>query len=287
MTIEDCRRFYSEEIRLCAGVKTPALVEAYARVAREKFLGPPPWKVSSPEVAWSPTGEKYSDTSNALDLYHNILVALDAARNINNGQPSALARWIDALDLKAGDRVFHLGCGFGYYTAILAETVGAGGRVTASEVDPVLAERARENLAAYPNITVHAADGAATDPGESDAVLINAGVTHPHPAWLDRLNEGGRLVLPLTAAMPQTPELGRGAMIKIARKENSYSAQMVSYVGIFSCTSVRDPEMNAAIGTSLAGGAIGKVQSLRRDAHEKDESCIVHGAGVCFSSRPA
>jgi protein-L-isoaspartate(D-aspartate) O-methyltransferase len=46
-------------------------------------------------------------------------VALDAAHDINNGQPSALAYWIEALDLKAGDRVYHLGCGVGYYTAII------------------------------------------------------------------------------------------------------------------------------------------------------------------------
>ena len=27
-------------------------------------------------------------------------------------------------------------------------------------------------------------------------MLINAGVTHPHALWLERLREGGRLVLP-------------------------------------------------------------------------------------------
>ena len=74
---------------------------------------------------------------------------IDAARDINNGQPSALARWMSALDLKAGDRVFHLGCDTGYYTTIMAEVVGAGGSVTACEVDTDLAARARENLSAY------------------------------------------------------------------------------------------------------------------------------------------
>src|SRR5262249_25118660 len=118
MILDDCRRFYSEEVRLCASVKTPALVEAFARVPRERFLGPAPWHLASPEAAWSATaqGTQYTETSNVFDLYHNMLVALDAPRHINNGQPSALARWMDALDLKTGDRVFHLGCGVGYYT---------------------------------------------------------------------------------------------------------------------------------------------------------------------------
>ena len=44
VTIEDYRHFYAEEIRYCADVSTEALVEAYARVPRERFLGPGPWQ---------------------------------------------------------------------------------------------------------------------------------------------------------------------------------------------------------------------------------------------------
>jgi hypothetical protein len=48
----------------------------------------------------------YEATANAdpRHLYADVLVAIDAARCLNNGQPSALARWIDALDLCTGDR---------------------------------------------------------------------------------------------------------------------------------------------------------------------------------------
>jgi len=286
MTLADSRHYYSQEVRWCAGVKTPALVDAFAQVPRERYMGPPPWMVASPEVAWGGAGA-YTATSDPRDLYHNILVALDASRQLNNGQPSALARWIDALDLEPGNRVFHVGCGVGYYTAIMAEMVGAAGRVTACEVDLALAARAQENLAAdYPNVTVHAADGAFVDPQQCDAILINAGVTHPHALWLDRLSEGGRMVLPLTSALPQSPELGRGAMMKIVRQGAAFSARMVTYVAIFSCTSVRDPLMNISVGKALPGGALGKVQSLRRDAHEPVESCIVHGEEICWSSLP-
>jgi protein-L-isoaspartate(D-aspartate) O-methyltransferase len=45
-------------------------------------------------------------------------VAPDRARDLNNGQPGTLARWMDALDLKTGERVYHLGCGVGYFTAM-------------------------------------------------------------------------------------------------------------------------------------------------------------------------
>lgn len=286
MTLDDCRLFYAEEVRIAAGVESPALVAAYARVPREKFMGPAPWKIASPEMAsmafMGLAGAAYSSTDAPRDLYHNVLVALRPDRHLNNGQPSALARWIGALKLGAGDRVYHLGCGVGYYTAIMAEVVGPSGRVAASEVDAGLAAEARENLAAYPNVSVHAGDGAALDPGECDAIFINAGVTHPHPLWLDRLSRRGRLVLPLTASKDPVPH-GRGIFARITREENGFSAQPVTIAGIFSCTTVRDPEMNAALARAFASKTILKLRSVRTDPHPQEESCLAHRADVCLS----
>jgi hypothetical protein len=42
-------------------------------------------------------------------VYHNLPISLDESRNLNNGQPGSLAVWIDALELKTGERVYHLG----------------------------------------------------------------------------------------------------------------------------------------------------------------------------------
>ena len=287
MNLEDCRQFYAEEIRWCAGIQNARLVTAFARIPREHFLGLPPWKIATPEAGMTGgTGVRYMESSDPRDLSHNVLAALDASRNINNGQPSALGRWIDALDLKPDDRVFHLGSGTGYYTAILADTIGLQGSVVASEVDPHLAARAQENLRGYRNVDLRAADGAEVEAGECDAMLINAGVTHPHQRWLAALRDGGRLVLPLTATTPQMPEAGRGAMMKIIRKGTAFSAEIVTYVAIFSCTSVRDGEMSTDIGRALGSGAVAKIQSLRLDEHPKNDTCMVHGAGVCWSSAP-
>ena len=49
-------------------------------------------------------------------LYHNVLVAIDPARKLNNGQPTAVITWLDALDPRPGDRVVHVGAGVGYYS---------------------------------------------------------------------------------------------------------------------------------------------------------------------------
>jgi len=286
MTIEDYRRFYSEEIRFTANVHSPGLVEAFARVPREKFLGPGPWEIASAEMrGLSAVGAiqiSYTPVDDPRHLYHNVVVVLDKAGDINNGQPSALARWIDALDLKAGDRVYHLGCGVGYYTAIMAEVVGPGGSVVGIELHPGLATRAKENLSCYPNVTVHAGDGAEFDPGACDAMLINAGVTHPSPLWLDRLREGGRLVVPLT--MGATPTVGIGVMTKITRERGGLSAQIVTSLAIYSCRNGRDAQREPLLKAAMKSGALMKMKSVRRDAHEQADTCVIHGADVCLSS---
>jgi protein-L-isoaspartate(D-aspartate) O-methyltransferase len=280
MTIEDCRRFYAEDIRIAAGLNSGPLIEAFARVPREQFIGPPPWQIASPDMIAGEMG--YITTENPQDLYHNVLIALDPKRHLNNGQPSALAHWINALDLKEGDRVFHLGCGVGYYTAILAEMTGASGSVVAVEVDSGLAARAHQNLANYPRVTVHAADGATFDPGECDAMLINAGVTHPRTLWLNRLAPDGRLMLPLTAGTGSAP--GQGVMVRVkANASDLWNAEVVSFVAIFPCTNARDPELEHILEKSLKSRALLKIKSLRRDRHQRSETCIVHGPETCFS----
>jgi protein-L-isoaspartate(D-aspartate) O-methyltransferase len=280
--LEMVRCFYAEEVRLAAQVSSPRLIEAFARVPREKFLGPGPWRIASADLGTG--GVVYMMTENAdpRHVYHNVSIALDASRDLNNGQPGMLARWMDVLDLTPGDRVFHLGCGVGYYTAILAEAVGPQGHVFASEVDPDLAARAQENLSSYPNVEVRAGDGAALDPGPCAAMLINAGVTHIPSQWLDRLAEGGRMVLPLTIAMG--PSLGKGVMVRIARIGAGLSARVLTFVMIYSCTSVRDPQLEPLLGKAMGTGTLMRLKSVRRDAHEPSDSCLLHGQEMCLSS---
>jgi protein-L-isoaspartate(D-aspartate) O-methyltransferase len=286
MTLEDCRRFYAEEIRYSANIQNAALVEAFARVPREKFLAPGPWKIASADMGLGGMRNVPTDDSDPRHIYHNVAVVLDSSRDLNNGQPAALAKWIDAIGLKAGDRVFHLGCGVGYYTAIIAEVIGSGGSVIASEIDADLAARTKTNLKAYPNVEVHSGDGAKLNPGACDAILINAGVTHPHASWLDSLRGKGRLLLPLTVpmGMGMGANLGKGVMVKITREPGGFSAQVVTFVAIYSCASVRDPQLERLLGKALATGALLKINSLRRDWHPVAETCVVHGNEFCLGS---
>src|SRR5207249_564608 len=93
----------------------------------------------------------------------------------------------------------------------IANLVTPIGHVSAIEIESDLAAQAAKNLAHFSNVTVQAASAnEAAIPG-CDLIYVNAGATHPPSAWLDALNVGGRLVLPLT------PNEGVGVMLKITR----------------------------------------------------------------------
>jgi len=119
------------------------VVNAFATVPREEFVGPGPWRIKSPmDLAeyWT------TDDDSPSHVYHDVLIALDESRGITNGQPSLWAYLFDHLDLVPEEQVPHLGCGSGYYTAIIAQLVGSAGRVTAVEIDAMLARRRNRRL---------------------------------------------------------------------------------------------------------------------------------------------
>jgi len=276
--LEGLRARYADDLRSVAALRSEALVRAFATVHREDYLGPGPWRV----LEALPGGYRTTEDADPRHLYANVLVAIDESRLLNNGQPSALASWFDALDIAAGDRMLHIGCGVGYYTAIAAEVVGAGGAVSAVELDPELAQRAARNLAGYSWVTVHCADGSRFDPGPQDVIFVNAGATDPQPVWLRSLAEGGRLLFPMTVANDERG-IGGGHMLRLERIGAGFEARFVSPVGVYPCIGARDDQANAALRDAFGGGGQDEVHSLRSDAHEPDASCWLHRPGYCLS----
>ena len=141
------RRFFAEEIQVVSNLQSTAVISALSTVARERFLPPGPWTIRG-EADFQAAPRQTPD-ADPRHVYHNVAVAIDPARMLFNGAPGLLAMVIDALALRAGDRVLHIGTGLGYYTALIAECVGASGRVVGLEVDAALAADARANLADY------------------------------------------------------------------------------------------------------------------------------------------
>jgi len=148
------RAAYAKQVLAAAGVDDARLVQAFAAIPREDFLGPGPWLVRR----WL---RDYMSTPDAdpVYLYTDDLVALVPARGVNNGQPSLHAHLIHQALPAVGQHVVHVGTGTGYCTAILAHLVGPSGRVTGIEYDGSLAARARASLAPYANVAVIEGDG--------------------------------------------------------------------------------------------------------------------------------
>jgi protein-L-isoaspartate(D-aspartate) O-methyltransferase len=216
-------------------------------------------------------------------VYHDALIALDETRGINNGQPSLWAKLYDQLNLSAGAHVVHVGAGTGYYSAVLAEIVGQHGHVTAIEIDPDLAERARNNLISWPQATVLISDGFAfRGDRPSNAIVVNAGVTHVSMTWLDMLSaEDGRLLVPLSDSD------GSGGFLLIERhaaETRRYPAQYVSETGIIHCVGGRDPATEERLNAALARSPLTNVRSLRRAPDEPDETCWLAGEGWWLST---
>jgi protein-L-isoaspartate(D-aspartate) O-methyltransferase len=294
------RRFFAEEIEAVCRLRSARLVDAFASVPREAYLRPGPWTVLSDAdfVTGMPAYRQTPDADPAR-VNHNIAVAIDPERQLFNGQPGTLAVWLDTLDLAPGSRVLHVGCGLGYYTAVMAHCAGARGRVLAIEADPQLALEARGNLSSMPWVEVRHGDAAQPFDERFDAIVVNAGVTHPLDGWLDALAPadpasgacGGRMILPLTATMAAMGPIGKGLVFVVTNdgSESAMSARVLSMVAIYSAVSIRDADLNDRAGASLRGGPAQwmAVKRLRRDDHEAAPSCWMHGRGVCFSTGAA
>ena len=296
MTTLDMRRqFFAEELEAVCRLRSPHLVKAFAMVPREQFLGPGPWMVLSENpfmavaTSFGGTGLALRETPDADPgrVYHNIAVAIDPARQLFNGQPGTLAVWLDTLDLAPGARVLHVGAGLGYYTAIIAQAVGPSGRVVAFEIDATLATAAAGNLTSLPWADLRCGDSSQVAGETFDAIVINAGVTHPLDAWLDALAPGGRMLLPLTSAMPAMGStLGKGLVFLLTRTDDAIAARVMTMVAVYSAIGLRDDRLNADLGKAMMGGPTTwqAVKRLRRDAHDREASCWLHASTCCFST---
>jgi protein-L-isoaspartate(D-aspartate) O-methyltransferase len=194
--LESVRSAYAREMMEASGSDDPRLERAFAEVPREDFVGPGPWRIMGLKSALA--GDRYVETpsTDPAHLYQNALIALDAGKGINNGEPALHAAWIGAVAPRPSETVSHVGAGTGYYSAILSRLVLPGGDVHAFEIEPELAERARVNLAAFPNVKAIEGDAVALPLPASDIIYVNAGVVAPPASWLQALKPDGRLIFP-------------------------------------------------------------------------------------------
>jgi len=279
--IEAARKFFAEEVCFVARVGDPRILAAFAKVPREEFLGPGPWRIvgAGPRMR---AGYWTTPDANPRHLYHDVLVALVEAEGVNNGQPSLYAGFLRELTIGVGETVVHVGAGTGYYSALLGELVGPSGKVVAIEVDPALAEKARAALQPWPRVEVVVGNALETELPPVDAILASAGLTFPPANWLRALKTGGRLLVPLTTRARD----GRALLVIRPRRDcASYVANFSTGVAFIDCLGARDPALEGKLAAAFARKGGDAVKSLRMDAHAEDSSCWLHAAGWCLSKR--
>ena len=151
-----------------SGIVSPRTVAAFFAVPREAFVAP--------------------DRRN--------LAYVDAAQPLGNGRelmtPLSLGLLVEDAAATAKDHVLVVGATTGYAAAILAHMAGT---VVALESDAALAEAARANLAAYPNVSV--AEGPLeagwAEKAPYSIILIDGAVETLPADLIAQLTEGGRL----------------------------------------------------------------------------------------------
>jgi protein-L-isoaspartate(D-aspartate) O-methyltransferase len=103
--------------------------------------------------------------------------------------PMVLARLVQALAVRPGQRALDVATGLGYGAAILAKL---GADVRGLEAEPSLAEEAGRRLAP---IAVHAGpiESGWTADAPYDAILVNGAIEARPDSLIQQLREGGRL----------------------------------------------------------------------------------------------
>lgn len=172
MTDERRQRMVSEQLR-GRDIVDPAVLAAFASVAREDFI--------------DPAAEKWAYADGPLSIGHGQTIS----------QPYVVAMMAQALRLQGHERVLEIGTGSGYAAAILGKLAR---EVHTVERIAELAESAAERLArlGFANVCVHHGDGTLGWPPAApyEAIAVSAGAPRPPPTLLDQLAIGGRIVLP-------------------------------------------------------------------------------------------
>jgi protein-L-isoaspartate(D-aspartate) O-methyltransferase len=156
------------------GIKNPRVLEAFRTVPRHRFL-PPRTRRQAYDDESIPIGEGQTITP-----------------------PYDVAFMTEVLDPKPTDKVYEVGTGSGYQSAILSRLVK---EVYSIEIHAPLGERAAKvhKELGYDNIHTRIGDGYEGWPEAApfDAIIVTCAPHRIPRPLIDQLKEGGRMVIPL------------------------------------------------------------------------------------------
>jgi len=166
------------------GIKNPRVLEAFRTVPRHRFLPP------------GTNRQAYDDES----------IPIGEGQTIT--PPYDVAFMTEVLDPKPTDKVYEVGTGSGYQSAILSRLVKD---VYSVEIHRPLGERAAKvhKELGYDNIHTRIGDGYEGWPEAApfDAIIVTCAPQRIPQPLVDQLKEGGRMVIPLGDRFTQSVHL--------------------------------------------------------------------------------
>lgn len=198
------------QLREAGVLKSEDVERAFRRVHRHLFLErffswEPPAEEEEPKEPQLVEVDLSAPESEHLDLIYSdsaIITRLgEDAPTSSCSQPTLSAQMLELLQLGPAMRVLEIGAGTGYFAPLLAEIVGPEGAVITVEIQEEVARDASRALrrAGYPQVHVVAADGYLGAPAGApfDRIVATVGCTDLSPQWVNQLQAGGFMLLPL------------------------------------------------------------------------------------------
>jgi protein-L-isoaspartate(D-aspartate) O-methyltransferase len=132
-------------------------------------------------------------------------------------QPTTVMMMTSALEIEPGEKIFEIGTGSGYQSALLAVLTGNKGKVVSTEVIPELVDFSQKNFkrAGIKNVEVHEIDGSKGMEKEAsfDKIIITAACKDFPQVLIDQLKVGGMIIGPVGNKEEQT-------MVRGVKQEN-------------------------------------------------------------------
>lgn len=140
--------------------------------------------------------ERFVPTEQRTHAYENVALTIGAGQTIS--QPLVVARMLELLAPRPGERVLDVGTGSGYHAALLARLAG---HVWTIERHRSLSERAQAVMGelGIDNVTFVVGDGSRGLPAQAPfgAINVAAGAARTPVALESQLAVGGRMVVPV------------------------------------------------------------------------------------------
>ncbi|MBB6036438.1 methyltransferase domain-containing protein [Phytomonospora endophytica] len=117
----------------------------------------------------------------------------------SSSQPTVIAVMLGLLDVREGMSVLEIGTGTGYHAALLGHRLGDDA-VVSVDLDPELIAEASVRLATAgrrPRLVAGDGTRGFADGAPYDRIVVTAATDDVHPAWIEQLAPGGRIVAPL------------------------------------------------------------------------------------------